>query len=116
MYSKMYSSMTYDIRRFSFLCVHVKLEECQNVTTGTVPYSEYLGVYMTIPVDWLYVYTYISIWIMNMGEKGKYVLVPGGSGILASILVLLLQGSYVLTIPSKLKNDSKKKDRKKKEI
>ena len=39
---------------------------------------------------------------------------PEGSGILASILVLLPQGSYALTIPSKLKNDSKNKDRKKK--
>jgi hypothetical protein len=41
--------------------------------------------------------------------------VRGGSGILPSILVLLLQGSYVLTIPSKLKKDSKKKDWKEKE-
>jgi hypothetical protein len=38
----------------------------------------------------------------------------GGSGILASILVLLLQGSYVLTIPSKLTNNSKKKEERKK--
>ena len=37
---------------------------------------------------------------------------PGGSGILAFILpvVLLLQGWYVLKIPSKLKHDSKKKE------
>ena len=43
--------------------------------------------------------------------------VPGGSGILAFILVLLLQGWDVLKIPSKLKHDSKKKkevERKKK--
>ena len=33
---------------------------------------------------------------------------PGGSGILAFILVLLRQGWYVLKIPSKLKHDSKK--------
>ena len=34
-----------------------------------------------------------------------YTLGPGGSGILAFILVSLLQGWYVLTIPSKLKHD-----------
>jgi uncharacterized protein YlxW (UPF0749 family) len=34
----------------------------------------------------------------------------GGSGILAFILVLLLQGWYVLKIPSKLNHDSKKKE------
>ena len=33
----------------------------------------------------------------------------GGSGILAFILVLLLQGWYVLKIPLKRKHDSKKK-------
>ena len=36
--------------------------------------------------------------------------VPGGSGILAFILVLLPQGWDVLKIPSKLKHDSTKKD------
>ena len=40
----------------------------------------------------------------------KRVDIPGGSGILAFILVLLLQGRYVLKIPSKLKHDSKKKE------
>jgi hypothetical protein len=39
--------------------------------------------------------------------------ISGGSGILASILVLLLQGLNVLTIPSKLKNHSKKKGERK---
>jgi hypothetical protein len=37
--------------------------------------------------------------------------IPGGSGILAFILVLLLQGWYVLKIPSKLKCDSKEKEK-----
>ena len=36
--------------------------------------------------------------------------ISGGSGILAFILVLLLQGWNVLKIPSKLKHDSKKKE------
>jgi hypothetical protein len=44
---------------------------------------------------------------------GTRVICSGGSGILASILVLLLQGSNVLTIPSKLKNHSKKKGERK---
>ena len=53
---------------------------------------------------------------VNKTEEGfAHHTYSGGSGILASILVLLLQGSYVLTIPSKLKHDSKKKERKKKE-
>ena len=40
----------------------------------------------------------------------------GGSGILAFILVLLLQGWYVLKIPSKLTNDSKKKEESRKNV
>ena len=40
----------------------------------------------------------------------------GGSGILAFILVLLLQGWYVLKIPSKLKHNSKKKEESRKTV
>ena len=40
----------------------------------------------------------------------------GGSGILAFILVLLLQGWYVVKIPSKLKHDSKKKEESRKTV
>ena len=40
----------------------------------------------------------------------------GGSGIFAFILVLLLQGWYVLKIPSQLKHDSKKKEESRKTI
>ena len=40
----------------------------------------------------------------------------GGSGILAFILVLLLQGWYVQKIPSKLKHNSKKKEESRKTV
>ena len=42
--------------------------------------------------------------------------VPGGSGILAFILVLLPQGWYVLKIFLKLKHDSKKKEESRKTV
>ena len=57
-------------------------------------------------------YLYVSLRILRILSETQefWSAHSGGSGILAFILVLLLQGWYVLKIPSKLKHDSKKKE------
>ena len=81
------------------------------LSTGTSTSSElYAGIFSELPET--------PIFQDNNDVQGPFtghaILPGGGSGILAFILVLLVQGWYVLKIPSKLKHDSKKKEERRK--